>query len=450
MKILIAAHFFPPDRTAGAEKRALGYALELRKRGHQVQVVCAGDWDAGAQYWNGYNDDTYQGVAVRRVNLNWAAASDPNRVLYDSPLLEAQFERWLDEWRPDVLHIISLITLTGGVVRAAKKRGLPIVFTLTDFWMICPKISLVRGDGSLCDGQVTSAECLKCLLFNATAYRALRRVLPEAPAAAALRWASRRPAINRVRGLRGMALNMDERRRYMAELAPAVDCVTAPSSFLGKVIDNSGIFPRPVRIIHSGHDLSWLQTMPEKQPSQVIRLGYIGQLIPVKGPRMLIEAFQSALNGGRNCQASLLIYGDEQSDPAYAAALRAMVRPGDAVQFLGAFPHNRLGEVLAGLDVLVTPSQWHENNPRVIQEAFASRTPVIASNVGGISEFIQHDVNGLLFQYDDPEALREQITRVICEPGLVARLQNGIRPVKTIAEEIGEFEQIYESLAPAA
>lgn len=447
MKILLVSHFFPPQRIAGAEKLALGYALELQKKGHSVQVLTAGEWEAGPLHWNGTIDETVQGIAVRRVNLNWTKARNPNRSLYDNPEVETRLGNWLDEWKPDIVHVISLITLSAAVARVVKQRGIPLAFTLVDFWMICPKINLVRGDGSLCEGQATSAECLTCLMWKTKAFQQMRRVLPEKQTEALLGWTSRTSSINRVRGLRGMALNMDERKRVMAEIAPLFDSVMAPSTKLGSVIDRSGLFRQKVRIIHSGHDLSWLSSMPAKQPSQQVRLGYIGQLIPVKGVDKLIRAFQLAGGEGK---AQLLIHGDDSSNPQYAGALRDMAQSSTSIHFMGSFPHSRLGEVLAQMDVLVVPSQWHENNPRVIQEAFAGKTPVIASNVGGIAEFIQHGVNGLLFERSSVDDLRAQIERVLNEPGLIRRLESGIGRVKTMSEEIDEVIKVYQELVPAA
>lgn len=441
MNILLVSHFFPPMHNAGAEKRALGYAKALLAMGHRVQVVCAGEWESGAQYWNGYRDEVYQGAPVRRVQLNWSAAPDPNRYLYDNPVIEARLEEWLEEWKPDVAHVISLLTLSASVVRALKRRGIPVVFTLTDFWLVCPKISLVRADQSLCDGQVTAEECLHCLMAHTKAYRLLRAALPKAQAGAALAWISRRPRLTRLRGLRGLALDTAGRRQVIAEMARQVDCFTAPSTFLARTIEATGVLPQPVRVIHSGHDLSWLEHMPARQPSSRVRFGYIGQITPVKGLEVLIRAFQAA--GG---PAELRIYGDERHDPAYAARLKAMIRPGDAIHFAGPFPHERLGEALAEVDVLVVPSQWHENNPRVIQEAFAGKTPVIASDVGGITEFVRHGVNGLLFRRGDSDDLRAQMQRVIDAPEIVARLRQGIGSVKTVAQEMESFVEIYAGL----
>jgi glycosyltransferase involved in cell wall biosynthesis len=120
------------------------------------------------------------------------------------------------------------------------------------------------------------------------------------------------------------------------------------------------------------------------------------------------------------------------------------------VHFHGAFPHEKLGEMLSGLDVLIVPSLWHENNPRVIQEAFACKIPVIASDVGGISEFVQHEVNGLLFERGNVNDLQKQLRCVVREPRLLERLQSGIPFVKLIEDEVSEFEAIYKTLIPSA
>jgi len=445
MKILLVSHFFPPNRIGGAEKITQMYAASLMERGHCVQVLCAGDWDTGDQHWNGFSDEVYQGIPVRRVNLNWVKAKDSNRCLYDNPASKDHLDQWLDDWQPDVVHIVSLITLSISVIRAVKKRGIPVVFTLVDFWLVCPKNILVRGDQSLCDGKSTSRDCLKCLMCGSNAYMGLKRILSEEVAIGAIETASRHPWVNHIRGLRGMALNIDERRSIMAEVIQQVDCVIAPSAFLGNIIEGVGLLPKPATLIHYGHDLSWVTDMPEKRPTECVRIGYIGQIIPLKGLHVLIAAFQIASTRGNT---QLLIYGDPHSSPKYTAQLKQMIGESKNIRFMGAYAHAEIGQVLSGLDIIVVPSQWHENNPLVVQEAFASLTPVIGSNVGGISAFIQHDVNGLLFEHDSVSDLQTQIERTLTEPGLIRHLQSGIGPVKTIREEMDEIIEIYQTLIP--
>lgn len=443
MKILIISSFFPPSHTAGTEKRSFGYAQGLRELGHEVQVICAGDWDTGEQYWNGFSDETYDKIPVRRIHVNWALAPDPNRYLYNNPFIEKKGKEWISEWNPDLVHITSCLTLSASIIQAVKNRGLPVILTLTDFWFICPKISLVRGDGTLCDGRTTSWDCLKCLMWISKVYKDLKSIMPEEATATILKWVSRHPKISRVRGLRGMAFDMDDRKTYLTKMIQSVDCLTAPSEFLGNIFNACGV-SKPIRVIRSGHDLTWLETMPPKKTANLVRIGFIGQITQVKGLHILLSSFISASLMGK---AQLSLFGNQNKDPEYTTQLEMLsMGQNGTIKFKGEFPHDQLGEVFSQIDVLVVPSLWHENNPRVIQEAFACKTPVIGSNVGGISEFVTHNFNGLLFERGNVEDLKNQLQRVVLTPGLLDQLRGGIMPVKSIHEEIIEIETIYREI----
>jgi glycosyltransferase involved in cell wall biosynthesis len=281
------------------------------------------------------------------------------------------------------------------------------------------------------------------MLWNTDVYRKLKQIMPEESTTTLLEWVSKHPRISRMRGLRGMALDMEHRKAYLSKMIHAVDQVTTPSEYLRDVYQACGV-SRPIRVVLSGHDLTWLETLPEKKPTNQTRIGYIGQITPIKGLHTLLSAFITIALTDR---AQLSIFGDPHTAPEYMRRLETlMAGKKTAIKFCGSFPHERLGEVLSEIDVLVVPSQWHENNPRVIQEAFASKTPVIASNVGGIAEFVQHEVNGLLFERGDVDDLAHQLRRIVEEPGLLERLRAGVPPVRTIEEEVTELEVIYQDL----
>jgi glycosyltransferase involved in cell wall biosynthesis len=442
MRVLLITSFFPPTHTAGTEKRTFGYATELLRSGHDVRVVCAGEWTGGPQNFNGFTDETYRNVPVRRLKLNWTNGANPNQALYRNALVEQQIGQYIIDWKPDIVHITSCLTLSASVISAAKKHDIPVVLTLTDYWFICPRLSLLRSDGSLCDGCTSDGECLECMLSGSNLYRRSSQIIPNQLSEPIWIWASQQPYVNRLRGLRGMALDFQERRSYLREMITLADCVTAPSSWLRDVLYESGV-TKEIEVIYSGHDLRWLEDMPEAAPSDRIRIGYIGQIIPVKGLHILIEAFISSASG----RAQLSIYGAPSGDSEYMFELEGLSADlGEEIYFNGPFPHERLGEVLSDIDVLIVPSTWHENNPRVIQEAFASGTPIIASNVGGIAEFVKHEVNGLLFERGEARDLERQLLRILEEPGLLERLQEGIQPVKTIHQEVNELEAIYYKL----
>ena len=101
-----------------------------------------------------------------------------------------------------------------------------------------------------------------------------------------------------------------------------------------------------------------------------------------------------------------------------------------SILFRGGYNRQQLPDILADIDVVVVPSIWYENAPLVIQEAFAADIPVITTNLGGMSETVTHDVNGLLFERNDSDDLARQLRRVIDEVDLLEKLTGGIPPVR--------------------
>jgi glycosyltransferase involved in cell wall biosynthesis len=284
------------------------------------------------------------------------------------------------------------------------------------------------------------------MLSGNRTYRRLDRVVDSKATEAAMEWVSRNPGLSNLRGLRGMALDMGDRKGYLKEMIDIPEVVVAPSFYLREIIKSSGI-SRHIRVIHSGHDLSWIAKTPELSSNGCIRFGYIGQITPIKGLHILFSAFTADLF---DRQATVSIYGNYHNESAYTDRLLSSIKGREkSITFCGGFSHDQLGKVLSEIDVLIVPSQWQENNPRVIQEAFASKTPVVASNVGGIAEFVKHDVNGLLFERSSEEDLSRQMYRFINEPGLIKRLRTGISPVKKIETEVEELLVIYEELTTA-
>ncbi|MBN1571034.1 MAG: glycosyltransferase, partial [Acidobacteria bacterium] len=271
----------------------------------------------------------------------------------------------------------------------------------------------------------------------------IRSIFPEAITRIIIVQLSKFAFLGRLRGFRGLLLDVKERKAFLQKMIGSADCLTAPSAFLANLIQSIATVARPIRVIHSGHDLSWLAAMPEKAPSELIRLGYMGQIVPVKGLDLLISAF---ISSGIESKAQLSICGDMTADPVYAASLKTAAAGNRSIRFMGAFPLDQLGQVLSQMDILVVPSQWHENNPRVIQEAFACKIPVIASDVGGISEFVQHERTGLLFRRDSVTELAQIFQRVVSYPSIIEALQANIRPPRTMREEVGDLAKIYQEL----
>jgi glycosyltransferase involved in cell wall biosynthesis len=85
----------------------------------------------------------------------------------------------------------------------------------------------------------------------------------------------------------------------------------------------------------------------------------------------------------------------------------------------------------------------------VVRECHLARTPVVGSDIAGIAEGIEHDVNGLLFRTGDASALCAGLQRFLSDPGLGARLAAAAPPVKTDAQEAIEAEWRFRQVISA-
>jgi len=142
----------------------------------------------------------------------------------------------------------------------------------------------------------------------------------------------------------------------------------------------------------------------------------------------------------------LKIYGNPDDYPEFVKELRLIAGDDKRIEFCGTFPNNQIGEIFAALDVLVVPSIWHENTPLVIYSAQAAGCPVIATNLGGMSEVIEHGVNGLLFECGDVSGLANAIARLIHDKKLLDELARNSRNPKSIPEYVEELVMIYKNV----
>src|ERR1700732_3415444 len=82
---------------------------------------------------------------------------------------------------------------------------------------------------------------------------------------------------------------------------------------------------------------------------------------------------------------------------------------------------------VGGAPFLVLPSQCYENFPRVVIEAFAKGTPVIASKLGGMAEIVDDGRTGLHFKPGDPADLAMKVRSILADPLKLARMRQAAR-----------------------
>lgn len=442
MRILLATHFFPPGHLGGTEVLTLGLAQSLQATGHTVYVICAEDWSTAPSHEIRATDEVYQGVPVCRLRFNWTKGPDVFRYLYNNPEVAQHFTHFCAQVRPDVVHITSCYSLSASIITAARALGLPTVLSATDFWMLCARNTLLKSDGTLCAGPEDPWQCARCMLADAKVYRWPRAVLPEEAVKSVLLAAGRHPWLTRQRGVRGMLGNWEQRLSFLAAARQNVDHIVTASRFLKALFVKYGVPAERIEVSAYGLDTAWAQGYETKTSSDKLRIGFIGQILPIKGPDLLLRALAHL---GPEAPVHIKIYGDLDKTPEYGQSLKELAGSDLRVSFLGTFDNSRMGEVLSGIDVLAVPSTWYDF-PLVIPSALATQTPVVATNLPGMNEIIEHGRNGLLFERFDSHALARQIRRLIDEPSALLRLKAGISPVKTEAQMAAEYVGIYLGL----
>lgn len=157
---------------------------------------------------------------------------------------------------------------------------------------------------------------------------------------------------------------------------------------------------------------------------------YVGRLAAVKGVHVLIEAFRKIHE--RMPEARLIIAGSSffggAARTAYERELVELAEPvSDAIVFTGYLAHEKLKYLYSAVDMVVVPSIWQDPCPLVVLEAMASGTCLAASAVGGIPEIVENDINGVLLQPGDGNALAKAVCKLFEEPTIMHQMEKEAR-----------------------
>lgn len=446
MRVALYVHCFFPSHFHGTEAYTLALAQGLRARGHKPTIVAA-VFDGEPPQRELIERRVWEGVPVISIDKNKIRGRDVSDT-YDHPAMKEIHELVLRELEPDIVHVCHLINHTAALLDVLRSLAVPTVATLTDFFGFCFTNKLETVDGALCAGPDRArVNCLICFLEASTG----------PPASLTLRLAGSKPArsqtaraLARIAHWRGATPSIfglrpadivdrpDRLLRAMAVYRAAI----APTDYLRSSYKANG-FHMPIVTSHFGIDIN-RRSKPPRTPGAPIRISFIGQIAPHKGVHVLVRALRVVSCANLSAQ----IYGDPRQMPAYMRTIEAEAA-GLAVSFPGTFPASQLPDVLQNVDVLVIPSTWYENSPMILLQALATRTPVIVSDVPGMTEFVTDGVNGLIVPRNDVPALAAALQRVATSEVLLDTLTQGAQWPRTVSDMVEDVMAVYrDALAP--
>lgn len=423
MRIAVVVHKFPPASVGGTEiyTRNLARALSLE---HDVAVFYRDDHSRQVFHEEWQDRDRFRAYCVGRP-FNPAGASPPMlfRDTFFNPSIEEAFGRFLDEIRPDVVHFQHLMQLSFRLIAQAKRRGLPCLLTLHDYWFICSNSQLIWPNAQICQGKALGLNCVRC---------ATSRIGSA--------W------IGAARPLLAVAFQL--RDGLIRRSALQADRLVAPSRFLIERYVQAGFPEDRFVFLENGLDVDRIREYAKQNRGEredKLRVAYVGSLAWQKGVHVLVEAFRD-LSPER---AILRVFGNPRVFPDYATHLQAEANSANTF-FEGTVPNDRVGEVLAETDVLAVPSLWYENSPVVIQEARAAGVPVIAADHGALSEKVRNGVDGVLVRPGDVSAWQETLRQLASHPEKVSAMRVNVPEPLTVEEHVEKIVSIYQCLVEAS
>ena len=446
MKIALYVHCFFPAHYHGTETYTLALAESLQSMGHEPVVVSSifeGEKKA-ERFITRYD---YRGIPVYCIDKNHVPQASLMETYYQTELLKIHTDL-LKELQPDIVHVTHLLNHTAALLEAVQNLGIPAVATFTDFFGFCMNLKLEAADGSLCDGpDPQRTNCFTCCAkagvkqtAPALTEQRLNKLVPLIRFGTILFNILHRLPILRRSQLSLQLHHIKARPEVLAKHYGVYRAVIAPTRFLQSAYEKNGLTAAPIHRIHFGVDLD-RKPKPPRPMSAPIRFGFIGQIAPHKGTALLVEAFCRLPLG----QSELYIYGSETQHPSYFRDMqkRCVDFP---VFFEGTFSTDRIRSVLDEIDFLVIPSTWYENSPLVLLNALASHTPVVVSDVEGLTEFLKPGVNGYKFARGSIDDLECVMLQIIESRENTAKLSLATNYPKTCMSMTEEVLKVYSSI----
>ena len=411
---LLAVHRLH-HRKGGAEGVHLDHLALFRERGWDCAEFAMDHPDNEPSDWSDYFPERFEppsGVG--------GLASLPR--FFHSGEARDKFARLLEDFRPDIIHAHGVYHhLTNAILKPARERGLPIVYTLHDYKLICPAYHFYTERLGVCE-QCRGGRQWRCLVNRCT-HGSL--------------------AMDALYALDGFV------QWRVGALRDAVSRFIGPARFIVEKFAEHGFAPEKLRYIpnffESADDASVdpavVAALREKYGRHVL---FFGRLSAEKGVDLLIDACAAA-------GVPLVIVGDGPKRDELQA--RATAR-GGVCDFLGHLKGAALWAQVEAASLVALPSVWYEIAPKSILEAQARGKPALVTTIGGLPEMVEEGVTGFLAAPSDAVSLTEALRRALAMDdaalaAMGARARARATTTFTRDRYYREMISLYAELSPA-
>jgi len=290
--------------------------------------------------------------------------------------------------KPEVVHFHNwFMRLSPAVLHAAHDNGVPIVQTLHNYRLMCPKAVFYR-DGHVCE------DCLgKLIKYPAIRHGCYRDSRATSAVVAAML------AFHQLRGTwdkvvdRYIVLTEFARLKFVESGLPADKLVVKPN---------------------------YIQVDPGVGQRRGDYAIFIGRMTEEKGVMRLVEAWRELGD-----LLPLRVYGEGPLEPEMRAYIEQHGLTN--VHLMGQRPRDEVIAALKDAYLLIMPSEWYEGAPMTLLEAMVCGIPMIAGRLGAAKIALQDGVNGLHFTPGDSQDLALKVRKLVSDPAMAARMAAAAR-----------------------
>lgn len=372
MRILIVSNLFPPVTAGGYEVECASVAEHL---GHRHDVLVLSSSPPG-----GLPEES----GVRRELPFLGGDARGARQAPRAALRGAAEARRAMEWRPDLVYAWNCVSIPQSTLRVLADAEVPVAFRVCEHWF---------------GGLFTHDQFM-------------RELLPAKRGPARRAWAEGCRAFNRLPQLR------------LSPRGPLRAAISWNSRALERTVDTPS-FVEPVleEVQHPVPRHGEIYERIERAPAPEPEIMFLGRVTAYKGLGVAVEAL-AKLRAAGHPTATLVVVGPEE--PSYVAQIRQLAGSlgvEEAISWRGQLSPEQSAAALSRAHALIVPSVWEEPFGLVAIEGAMARVPVVAADVGGISEGLHAEEHALLFARGDSTDAAAALGRVLEDPqGSAARV----------------------------
>ncbi len=361
-------------RKGGAEGVHLDHLALFRSRGWACAEFAMAHPDNEASEWSAYFPSEFtppSGLSSLKALPRFFYSGEARR----------KFARLLDDFRPDVIHAHGVYHhLTNSILKPARERGVPIVYTLHDYKLVCPAYHFYTEQNGVCE-KCRGGRQWNCLTHRCSHGSLAMDALYAVDGLAQWYGGALREAVARFVGPSRFIVE-----KFAEHGFPRAKLRYVPNFF--ESADDAAVSPGAVEAIRAAHGRHIL---------------YFGRLSAEKGLDDLIDAAVSA-------GAPLVIVGD---GPKRDELERQAQRLGARCVFTGHLKGAALWAHVEAASAIALPSVSYEIAPKSVLEAQARGRPIVTTRIGGLPEMVEDGVSGLVVEPGDRAGLAGALKRIL-------------------------------------